>query len=135
MRAISGDLPYQVFFHWLPDEALPEDFTPMAKLLALNGTKVANQMGIDPMEVFKGKVVSQITTPTQYWNQFKNIDELQNAFDAANLDAFDIKKLEEKETLSPEEITSLKQEFKKKYGFDINTNASEWYYSTFNKEE
>lgn len=114
------------------DEKLPEDYTPMAKLLALNGTKVANQMGIDPMEVFKGKAVAQITTPTQYWNSFKTAEELQNAFDNLTVTIEQMKVLDETGELPD----TVRENFKKKYGFDaFEISPQDYYYTVFSKKE
>ena len=114
------------------DESLPEDYTPMAKLLALNGTKVAKQMGIEPMEVFKGKVTTQITTPTQYWNSFKTAEELQNAFDNLTVTIEQMKTLDETDQLPD----TVKENFKKKYGFDaFEISPQDYYYTVFSKKE
>lgn len=112
-------------------DTLPEDYTSMAKLMALNGTKVANQMGIDPLEVFKGKEVSKVTTPEQYWKQFKDATSLQNAFDRITVEINGINRLKEKGT----DTDSIEKEFKKKYGFDIDMAPSDYYYTVLNKEE
>ena len=113
------------------DEKLPEDFSSMAKLMALNGTRVANQMGIDPIEVFKGKTVSKIATPEQYWNQFEDATSLQNEFDRITVEINGINILKEKGT----DTDSIEKEFKKKYGFDIDMTPSDYYYTVLNKEE
>jgi len=113
-------------------DTLPEDYTPMAKLMALNGTKVADQMGIDPIEVFKGKEVSKVTTPEQYWNSFKNAEELQNAFDNLTVTIEQMRTLDETGEL-PDTVL---ENFKNKYGFDaFEMTPSDYYYEVFSQPE
>jgi hypothetical protein len=113
------------------DEKLPEDYTSMAKLLAINATEVANKMGIEPIEIFKGRNAKTITTPEQYWGQFTDATALQNEFDRLTVEINNIKKLKEEGTLPD----GVEENFKKKYGFSITMSPSDYYYTVLSKKE